>query len=258
MMRAALKLFSCYVPNEFTKILDDIKNNIITHLKIDDELFDKFGGWYERDNVFPKQLIPLGHAIEKNTSILSIELKGYMFPKGFCHLVDALKINNTVQELAINMSEAWSENDPSARGALASMLTINKGLKKLTIMLSSISDNKYVLSLVKALKINKTLEVLELNRPHILYPESLYKLSQLPKFNNTLKKISLYSHERLLKPGDNPFKEFINPSWNLQEVKDIMRNKNSNTFFKYLPKEVISKIEEYVAYGAEKLFPRFK
>jgi hypothetical protein len=138
------------------------------------------------------------------------------------------------------------------------MLKVNTVLKKLIIKLSCTGDNKYILSLIEAFKINKSLEELKLNRPHVLDRKTLDALSQLPQFNSTLKKISLYSYERYLEPGDSPFKELINPTWSLQEVKAIMRNKYGNTFFQYLPNEIINIIEEYIEYDAEKLFPRFE
>jgi len=240
MLRGTLKLFGLYVPPEFQQLLDAVKENDITRLVIDQKLIDKFGGYYERDKVVPWHFERLAEAQEHNTSVKTLEISGYMIPATY-QLVSALKKNKTINSVIIDIGSG----DHSQKELLADILLTNKSIKHIMICCCCISDDTSVQRIAESLAKNKTLQVLELNRAHVLSQSACDAISRIPFINNTLEKIVLYAYERQMQPGDKPFKEF---HLDTPRVLDLLRDKTlaNNTLFRLLPRDISEELLKYL------------
>lgn len=241
MLRAVLTLFGVYIPPEFLQILDAVKENDITRLVVDSELIEKFGGWYERDHVAPRYFERLAKALEDNTSVRTLEIKGYMIPSTISYqLVNALRKNKTVNSVILNNSSDHSEKE-----LLADILHANTTIKHVFIGCCCIGDARCVQKIAESLAVNRTLRVLELNRPHVLSNEASDAVSRIPLINKSLEKIVLYTYERLMQPGDKPWKEF---DLDTPRKVDLLRDKSreNNTLFKFMPRDVSEELIKYL------------
>ena len=117
-----------------------------------------------------------------------------------------------------------------------------------------IGDDTSVQRIAESLAVNKTLRVLELNRPHVLSQAACDAISRIPSINNTLEKIVLYSHERRMQPGDKPFKEF---DLDKPRQVDLLRDKTltNNTLFRLMPRDISEELLKYLKLPSDKKIP---
>lgn len=242
MLRAVLMLFGAYVPPEFNQLLNAVKENTVTRIVVHQDLLDKFGSWWERQNVAPSHLEHLAKALEDNTSVKTLEIRGYSIPAiSSYQLISALRKNNTIDSVILDIGDG----DHSQKELLADILLTNTTIKHIMIGCCCIGDDKCVQKIAESLAVNKTLRVLELNRPHVLSRQACDAVSRIPLINQSLEKIVLYSYERLMQPDDKPWKEF---DLDTPRKIDLLRDKSlmNNTLFRLMPRDISEELMKYL------------
>jgi hypothetical protein len=171
------------VSEPWSRLLADIQNNQITHVMIDDDVFNQFQcDPLHSEEQAAQQMAVLGRLLAENKSVVRLELRGWQFPNhGFAAIAAALKQNTSIATFKIDIVAA--EELP----ALADALTNNTSLKYLSLYVYGASSNDCIPAIAQAIVNHRRLLSVEvIDHNHILTLDSIHTLKEVPQQNKEL------------------------------------------------------------------------